>query len=64
LEKGETAVPTSTTATPTIQKPLLPRDKPPPLRPPTDLVDDVEQGKPENVDELDATQLSEIHELD
>lgn len=64
LEKGEMVAPISATATPSIQEPLLPHDKPPPLKSRTDRVDDVEQGKPVNVDELNVSQLSEIHELD
>jgi hypothetical protein len=64
LEKGETAAPTSATATPTIQEPLQPHDEPPPSQPPADRLDNVEQGNPKNVDELNVSLWSEIHELD
>lgn len=57
LEKGETA---PNSATSTIQEPVRPE----PMQPLPDLLDDVEQGKPENDDSLNVSHQSAIHELD
>ena len=57
LEKGETA---PNSATSTIQEAVQPE----PMQPPPDLLNDVEQGKPENDESLNVSHQSAIHELD
>lgn len=57
LEKGETP---PNKATSTIQEPVQPE----PSQPPPDLLDDIEQGKPESDDSLNMSHQSAIHELD